>query len=137
MFESGNEECVRVFCLSLVKEMSVPALWQYIKDNKSTFMETIPTLLFLDYFSKYYLKGQFAGIWSHYETKGAKTNNHVEVYNLALKKFVNYKTNLNIFESIDMFLSQELDSRKKMVECALDKPNRRKQDPLVRARNDT
>ena len=39
-----------------------------------------------------------------------------------------------------MFQSQEFDlmlSRKKMVECALGKPNRRKQDPLVRARNDT
>ena len=39
-----------------------------------------------------------------------------------------------------MFQSQEFDlmlSRKKMVECALGKPNRRKQDSLFRARNDT
>ena len=36
-----------------------------------------------------------------------------------------------------MFQSQELASRKKMVECALGKPNRRKQDSLFRARNDT
>ena len=93
-------------------------------------------MLFVEYFTKYYINGPFAGIWSHYDTKGAKTNNHVEAYNLALKKFVNYKSNLNIYEAIELFQSQELYSRKKMADIALDKPNRRKQDPGARARQD-
>ena len=37
---------------------------------------------------------------SHYEIKRAKTNNHVEPCNNTIKKHVNNKTNLNIYESI-------------------------------------
>jgi hypothetical protein len=54
-------------------------------------------------FFKYYINCPFGGMWSHYDTKGAKPNNIVEAYNLALKKFVNHKTNLNIYESIELF----------------------------------
>jgi len=64
-------------------------------------MGALPSLMFTEYFAKYYINGPLAGIWSHYDIKGAKTNNQVEVYNLALKKFDNYKTNLNIYESIE------------------------------------
>ena len=119
----------------MVPEVTVPALWKDIKDNIPEVMGAVPTLLFVEYFTKYYINGPFAGIWSHFDTKGAKTNNHVEAYNLALKKFVNYKSNLNIYEAIEL-LSQELYSRKKMADIALDKPNRRKQDPGARARQD-
>jgi hypothetical protein len=141
LYEAGNEECIKwftkVFCLALVPEVAALTLWKEISENIPAVMDVLPTLLFAEYFSKYYIKGPFAGMWSHYETKGAKTNNHVEAYNLALKKFVNYKSNLNIYESIELFQCQELYSRRKMAELELDKPNRRKQDPDVRARNDT
>ena len=124
--------------MALVPEVAVPTLWQNIKENRPEVISALtPSLMFIEYFAKYYINGPFAGIWSHYDTKGAKTNNHVEAYKITLKKFVNYKTNLNIFVSIELFQSQKLFSWRKMVEIDLDKPNRLKQDPSVRARNDT
>jgi len=51
-----------------------------------------------------------------------KTNNHVEAYNLALKKIVNYEKSPNIYESCEIFQFQEEKSHKSYLEAKRGKP---------------
>jgi hypothetical protein len=69
-------------------------------------------------------------MWNHFETVGPKTNNHVEAYNLVLKKIVNYEKSPNIYDSCEIFQFQEEKSHKSYLEAKRGKPAppRRKND---------
>ena len=60
-------------------------------------------------------------MWNHFKTVGPNANNHVEAYNLALKKIVNYEKSPNIYESCEIFQFQEK-SHKSYLEAKRGKP---------------
>ncbi len=63
---------------------------------------------FLDYFTNTYFEGQFpVEFWNNFKTVGPRTNNHLEGYNLKLKKSVSV-AHPNIYTAIHLFLSQEV-----------------------------
>ena len=53
------------------------------------------------------MNGCFAGMWDHYKKEGPKTN-HIEGYNLCLKK-ITYEKDPNIYRAVELF--QKMDQR--------------------------
>ena len=48
------------------------------------------------------MTGSFSGTWNHFDTVGPKTNNHVEGYNLGLKKEDDHEKSPNIYKAEDI-----------------------------------
>ena len=68
----------------------------------------------LDGFCKYIVDNYFEGsfpmkYWNHFLTVGNRTNNHVEGYNLKLRKWIGAKSP-NIYKAINLFQKEEVNS---------------------------
>ena len=63
----------------------------------------------MNYFTIHYIEGSYTPVlWNHYDTKDfPRTNNHVEGFNLKLKKFYGC-SHPNIFKAVEEFQKQEL-----------------------------
>ena len=68
-------------------------------------------LEFLGYFTDTYFEGSFPiEVWNHFETRGEpRTNNHLEGYNLRLRKCVG-NSDPHIFKAIGILKKEELNS---------------------------
>ena len=63
---------------------------------------------FLDYFNNTYFEGKFpTQFWNHYDTIGPRTNNHLEGYNLKIKKTVSV-SHPDIFKAITILQNEEV-----------------------------
>ena len=65
---------------------------------------------FTEYVLNTYFEGSFPlHVWNHFLTIGNRTNNHVEGYNVKLKKFIGAKAP-NIFKAIEVFQKEKVNS---------------------------
>ena len=83
---------------------------------KSAFFSSLKVNLqhqsFLDYFVSTYFEGKFPlQLWNHFDTIGEpRTNNHLEGYNLKLKKAV-FVAHPDIFKAISILQDQEVEAQ--------------------------
>ena len=95
--EGFNTWVKQIFAMALVPIEKVDELWE-------TILETKPNLpnveAFIGYFVDNYFEGSFQiEFLNHFNTSGPKINNHLERYNLRLKKFIDI-AHPDIFEAI-------------------------------------
>ena len=65
---------------------------------------------FTEYIVNTYFAGNFpTNLWNHYSTIGNRTNNHVEAYNLRLKKWLSAKSP-NIYKAVEVLQREEVNS---------------------------
>jgi hypothetical protein len=108
---SNNEDFCkwikRIFGLALLPFDQVDDQWTKILNDKPE-MPNVDK--FLDYFVGTYFEGSFPiELWNHFETKGPRTNNHLEGYNLRLKKCVG-TAHPDVFKAIRILQNEEAGS---------------------------
>jgi hypothetical protein len=86
--------------LALIPQDEVIGIWGKFKNSVPSVLHKPSIDKFVKYFETHYMNGCFAGIWNRYEKEGPKTNNHIEGYNLCLKKKITYEKDPNIFRAV-------------------------------------
>ena len=102
----------KIFILTIITIENIDEFWI------NTIMPGMTQLRYkykkIEGFTEYVLNNYFEGnflikYWNHFLTVGNRTNNHVEAYNLRLKKFILSKAP-NIFKAIEVFQKEEVNS---------------------------
>ena len=114
----------KVFIMALIPLESIESFWiNNIMPAMTLLSGTYPKI---EGFAKYIIDNYFEGsfpmkCWNHFLTVGNRTNNHVEGYNLKLKKWIVAKSP-NIFKAIKFFQKEELNSALKYARANSDDP---------------
>ena len=113
-----------VFVLALLPLTDVKKKWDFLKTNVPSVLDKPSIDKFIKYFESHYMTGSFSGTWNHFDTVGPKTNNHVEGYNLGLKKEDDHEKSPNIYKAVEMFKAMDSKAHTKYLDNKAKKPLR-------------
>ena len=95
----------RIFALYIIPINTIDGIWQSILSDKPNIARVDE---FLDFFNNTYFEGKFPiQLWNHYDTIRPRTNNHLEGYNLKIKKTVAV-AHPDIFKAITILQNEEV-----------------------------
>jgi hypothetical protein len=82
----------KVYSLALLPITRVLPEWETFKSQSNRPNHT-GIKKFCEYFDKNYIRGYYSSkLWNHFETKGCRTTNNIEGFNLKLRNFVGAKS---------------------------------------------